>query len=118
MNIKLGENLPESLARFLGELGHTVHTVRQQELSGRPDGEIWRAVQIEERFLITQDLGFSDVRKFAPATHHGILLLRLHTPNRENLIQCVAELFREENVDALRSCLVVATENKVRVTYP
>jgi predicted nuclease of predicted toxin-antitoxin system len=118
MNIKLDENLPESLSRLLNELGHTVHTVRQEALAGHPDSEIWRVVQVEERFPITQDLGFSDVRKFVPGTHHGILLLRLHTPNRENLIQRVVELFREENVDAWRACLVVATENKVRVTNP
>lgn len=62
-------------------------------LAGRPDAEVWRVTQREERFRITQDLEFSDVRKFPPGTHHGILLLRLHTPNRENLIRRVAELF-------------------------
>jgi predicted nuclease of predicted toxin-antitoxin system len=51
MNIKLDENLPESLSRLLNELGHTVHTVRQEALAGHPDSEIWRVVQVEERFL-------------------------------------------------------------------
>jgi predicted nuclease of predicted toxin-antitoxin system len=117
MNVKLDENLPESLSGLLGGLGHKVHTVRQEALAGYPDSEIWRVVQREERFLVTQDLGFSDVRKFPPGTHHGILLLRLRSPSRGNLIQRVVELFQDENVELWRACLVVATENKVRITH-
>jgi hypothetical protein len=29
------------------------------------------------RFLVTQDLDFSDVRRFEPGSHHGLLLVRL-----------------------------------------
>jgi len=42
-------------------------------MTGHPDGDIWRHAQQEGRFLITQDLDFSDINLFSPGTHHGIL---------------------------------------------
>jgi len=50
--------------------------VFDQSLSGIVDAELWVHVKREGRFLITLDLGFSDVRRYAPGTHPGILLLR------------------------------------------
>jgi predicted nuclease of predicted toxin-antitoxin system len=115
MKIKLDENLPLRLAGFLKELSHDVQTVHDERLMGHADHEIWEAAQRESRFLITQDLDFSDSRQFTPGTHHGILLIRLHSPNRRNLIERIAELFQEENVSEWLRCFVMATERKIRV---
>jgi predicted nuclease of predicted toxin-antitoxin system len=115
MKIKLDENLPLRLAFLLQELGHDVHAVEDEQLIGHEDSEIWDTAQEESRFLITQDLDFSDSRKFAPGSHHGILLVRLHSPNRRNLVTRVAELFQTENSDEWLRCFVVATERKIRV---
>ncbi len=87
-------------------------------LTGHDDQEIWRAAQTESRFLITQDLDFSDLRHFAPGTHAGALLVRLHSPSRQNLITRVQYLFQRENVDQWRGCFVVVTERKIRVLKP
>lgn len=83
MKIKLDENLPFGLATILKDLGHDVDTVNDERLIGHVDEDIWDAAQKESRFLITQDLDFSDSRRFAPGSHHGILLIRLRSPNRE-----------------------------------
>jgi predicted nuclease of predicted toxin-antitoxin system len=115
MKIKLDENVTTSLAPFLKDLGHDVHTTMDEGLNGRPDAAIWSAAQSEARLLLTQDLGFSDARKFAPGTHHGILLLRLGSPNQSAIISRISELFSREEVELWTGCLVVATENKVRV---
>jgi predicted nuclease of predicted toxin-antitoxin system len=118
VNIKLDENLPESLVSRLQATGHDVDTVRSEHLAGRDDDEIWQAAQVAERFLITQDLDFSDVRRFTPGTHAGLLLVRLAQPGRNALAARVAMLFATEQVDQWRGCLVVATEHKVRVKRP
>jgi len=118
MKIKLDENLPLHLAAVLKNLGHDVHTIFDEGLIGRSDRGIWETAQTESRFLITQDLDFSDVRRFAPGSHCGILLVRLHSPDRENLVERVGELFRKENVGEWAGCFVVTTERKVRVTKP
>jgi len=118
MKIKLDENLPFQLANLLKELAHSVDTVHGEGLVGSVDREIWEAAQKESRFLITQDMDFADLRKFAPGSHHGILLLRLHSPNRRNLVARVVELFQMENVGEWSRCFVVATERKIRVLTP
>jgi predicted nuclease of predicted toxin-antitoxin system len=74
MKIKLDENLPLRLAILLRDLGHEAHTLYDESPTGHLDREIWEATQKESRFLITQDLDFSDLRQFAPGSHRGILL--------------------------------------------
>jgi predicted nuclease of predicted toxin-antitoxin system len=118
MNIKLDENLPLRLASRLKDLGHDVHTLHDERLVGHSDSEIWEAAQKEARFLITQDLDFSDSRRFAPGSHHGILLVRLRSPNRSNLVGRIGEIFQMENVAEWVRCFVVATERKIRVLRP
>jgi predicted nuclease of predicted toxin-antitoxin system len=115
MRIKLDENLPARLAGILSDLGHDVHTVPQENLSGKSDLEIWQAAQQDTRFLITQDLDFSDTRRFTPGTHCGVLLVRLHSPDRQSLIARVADVFRQEEIGRWSGCFIVATESKVRV---
>ena len=118
MKIKLDENLPLHLAASLQNLGHDVHTAYDEGLAGHGDREIWEAAQAESRFLITQDLDFSDIRQFTPGSHAGVLLVRLHSPSRQNLIARVENIFQTERVDQWHGCFVVATERKTRVLKP
>jgi predicted nuclease of predicted toxin-antitoxin system len=118
MRIKLDENLPTKLAPLLGALGHNVDTVPEERLQGRDDSAIWLAAQGAGRFLVTQDLDFSDIRQFRPGTHHGILLVRLRTPGRAALTARLSSIFQGENVESWSRCFVVATDRKIRVVRP
>jgi hypothetical protein len=69
VRIKLDENLPAGLVPLLAALGHEVDTVPAEGIGGEDDGVVWRAAQADGRFLVTQDLDFSDARKYAPGTH-------------------------------------------------
>ncbi len=71
MKIKLDENLPERLVAELSALVHDVDTVRAERLAGRDDTDVWQVTQAAERFLVTQDLDFSDLRR------HGSFSVRL-----------------------------------------
>lgn len=118
MKIKLDENLPHRVAILLKNLGHEAHTLHEERLAGRSDAELWSAVQKESRFFITQDLDFSDLRKFAPGSHHGILLLRLRMPSRSALIARIEQMFKNENVEEWVGCFIVATDRKIRLVKP
>ncbi|HUD49793.1 MAG TPA: DUF5615 family PIN-like protein [Candidatus Baltobacteraceae bacterium] len=118
MKVKLDENLSESLFTSLAGLNHDLDTVRSEGLAGRADSEVWQAAQSSGRFLVTQDLDFSDMRKFAPGTHHGLLLVRLRSPGRGALMKRVSDLFQSEDVNAWANCFVLATDTKVRVHRP
>ena len=118
MKIKLEENLPDRLVAVLIGLGHNVDTVRTEQLAGRADPDVWSAAQTAQRFLITQDLDFSDVRRYTPGTHAGLLLVRLTRPGRKALFERVSTVFQTENVEDWTGCLVVATEQKIRIRRP
>jgi predicted nuclease of predicted toxin-antitoxin system len=109
------QNLPLQIASGLRNLGHDIHTTQDEKLSGCNDPDLWRAAQQEGRLLITQDLDFSDESRFAPGTHHGIVLIRLRSPSRRKLIERVEEVFQYEIVSTWPGCFVVVTEQKVRV---
>jgi predicted nuclease of predicted toxin-antitoxin system len=118
VKIKLDENLPDRLVPVLTALGHNLDTVRTEHLTGRADPQVWTATQAAQRFLITQDLDFSDMRRYAPGTHAGLLLVRLTHPGRSALFERVSRVFQTENVEDWAGCLVVVTERKVRVRRP
>jgi len=110
--------MPARLAGWLSGLGHETDSVPDEGLGGRPDLEIWDETQRAGRFLITQDLDFSDSRRFRPGTHHGILLIRLANPSRRSLIDRLTMVFETENVESWHGCFVVLTERKIRIQRP
>jgi predicted nuclease of predicted toxin-antitoxin system len=118
VKIKLDENLPDALLPELRALGHDVDNVAIERLNGRPDPEVWAGAQESGRFLITQDLDFSDTRRFAPGTHAGLLLVRLAMPGRLALLEQIAGVFRSEDVASWAGCFVVLSEHKLRVMRP
>lgn len=118
MRLKLDENLPESLVEGLIALGHEVDSARLEGLSGQPDTTIWRAAQEAGRFLITQDLDFSDARQYAPGSHCGLMLVRLQAPGRVALSVRIVEAFRQGDASSWARCLVLLTDHKLRVRRP
>lgn len=118
MEIRVDENMPRGLADVLADLGHDVDTVFDEEISGADDGVVWQTAQQADRFLITQDLDFSDVRRYTPGTHQGLMLIRLHKPGREVLVSRVRAIFEAYRVETWKGCLVVGTEHRIRVRPP
>ncbi len=116
MKVKLDENVSAKLLEVLRRGGHDPDTVADEGLTGRPDHDIWAAAQAEDRFLVTQDLDFSDTRRFMPGTHAGVLLVRLREPGAGALVQAVSAV--AEQFDAWRGCFVVLSERKLRVRRP
>jgi len=116
MKIKLDENIPATVIGDLSELGHDTLSVYQQGLKGTPDSLLWKKVQAEQRFFITQDLDFSDAIKFRPGSHAGILLMRLRDPGRLKLRQKIRELFANKSPeDDWFGAFIVLSDHKMRI---
>lgn len=115
MNLKLDENLPVSLVADLTALGFDVHSVKDEGLNGVRDEVLWSQCCLEDRFLITQDLDFSDVNKFPPGSHPGIMIVRLKEPSRRNLREYLVNLFNHTDATMWSGLLVIATDNKIRI---
>ena len=118
MKIKVDENLPAAFVSILAESGHDADSVPQEGLRGRSDGPVWVAACAAGRFMITQDLDFSDARVFIPGTHPGILLLRLWQPSRKLLIERLRQILVTVDISQWTRCLVVATDRKIRIRRP
>lgn len=94
MRVKLDENMSNSHAEFLRSLTYDCDRVTDEGLSGA-----------ENRFLITLDLDFSDIRSFPPGTHPGILLLRPKTRSRQGVFDVLSRVIREHPLESLQGCL-------------
>ncbi len=77
MKFKLDENFGARTAALFAQLGHDVHTVRQEDLEGAADREIYNICCAEQRCLVTLDLDFSDVVRFPPQHAGGIVVIRV-----------------------------------------
>lgn len=118
MGVRLDENVPQRLAELLSAAGHDVDTVPAEGIAGRDDDVVRGSAQQSGRFLVPQDLDLSDMRRHAPGTHHGLLLVRLRKPGAVAHIDRISAIFTTEMVEDWGRCLVVATEHKVRVRRP
>jgi predicted nuclease of predicted toxin-antitoxin system len=79
MRLKLDENFNVSLAVWLRSLGHDAETIRDEQMSGASDEQVFAAAAAEDRCLVTLDLDFSDPIRFPPAT--GTIVLRVPVPS-------------------------------------
>jgi predicted nuclease of predicted toxin-antitoxin system len=118
VKVKIDENLPAEIGYTLSDFGHDVDTVLNEHLGGASDDQVWQATQATGRILVTQDLDFSDVRKFSPGSHSSLILVRLRDPDRRALIHRLTEVFRTEDVSGWNRCFVVISDRKVRVRRP
>ena len=118
MKLKLDENVPLSARARLQALGFDVDTVLDEGLGGRPDADVWAAAQTEERVLVTQDLDFSDARRFAPGSHHGLVLVRMRDEDQWRIADFLAAWFSMPDALTWARCFVVATPTRLRVLRP
>ncbi|MEO5333649.1 MAG: DUF5615 family PIN-like protein [Magnetococcus sp. YQC-5] len=118
MKIKLYENIPVLIAPFLESFGHDVDTIRDEGLLGANDSVVWEATCREKRFFITQDLDFSDDRKFPLGTHTGILLVRLANPSLPKLMQRLQEIISTNRIETGSGCFITVAEKKIRIRRP
>ena len=118
MKIKLDENLPAELVDLLSGQGHEVHTIPIERLVGGNDQIVFNAARAEGRLFLTQDLDFSDLRKFRPGSHPGIVLIRLRDPSRRRLLERLRQILQTERIESWAGCFVVVGDKKLRVRRP
>lgn len=105
-------------AEFLRQMGHECDRVTDESLSGETDEIVWQQACQEHRFFITLDLDFSDVRRFPPGTHPGILLLRPRSRSRQAVLDLLTRILNDYPLESLQGCLVVTDEAQTRIRRP
>jgi predicted nuclease of predicted toxin-antitoxin system len=64
MRLKLDENIDERLVVLLRDAGHDASTVREQDLRGTVDPDLYNHIVSDGRVLVTLDLDFSNVLRY------------------------------------------------------
>jgi hypothetical protein len=75
VRFKFDENLGLSVAALFRGAGHDVTTVREQQLQGAPDEEVFDASVRERRALVTLDRDLGQVLRFPPTKSSGIIVI-------------------------------------------
>ena len=95
-------------------MGHDVHTALDEGLDGRPDAEVWAACCTEDRFLITLDTDFGDIRAFDASQGPGIFLLRGLDQSTRRLADLAARVPGHLDLSGARGRLWIVTDLKIR----
>jgi predicted nuclease of predicted toxin-antitoxin system len=77
MRFLLDANMPRSAVSVLERNGHDAVHVRDTVLKDAPDERIAAFTRTEQRVIVTRDLDFADVRRYAPEGSPGYLVLRV-----------------------------------------
>ena len=115
MKFKIDENLPFEVAQLLRQAGHDAATVFEHNLSGGSDPEIALACQRENRFLVTMDLGFADLRTYPPEQYVGIIVLRLKKQDRPHVLEILSRLTKVLESEPLDHHLWIVEEKRIRI---
>jgi len=115
MRIKVDEDLPKAISQILRQHGYEAISVIEQKMGGTKDPALWQAIQAEQRFLVTADKGFADVRTHRPGTHAGVLLLRPDQDGIRPVVELLEQVLAGYDLRDLAGDVVVVTPRGIRV---
>ncbi|MEE9297034.1 MAG: DUF5615 family PIN-like protein [Phycisphaerae bacterium] len=119
MRIVIDEDMPRSLGPCLDAAGHQVFDVRDHDLRGQSDQEVFRFAQQQEAVLITEDLGFGNLLRFPIGRHHGIVVGRFpSTIPCKTIVSEVVELFNKVTPADVAGALIIVSPGQIRVRRP
>lgn len=118
MKFKVDENLPQEIVDLLRDSGYDAFSVRDQNLSGKPDVVIASVCGSEQRALITLDTDFMDIRRFPPEEYSGIIVLRLVSQDKTHVLKIFKDNIRHLTLEPLDKCLWVIEEHRLRIKEP
>jgi predicted nuclease of predicted toxin-antitoxin system len=115
MLIKIDEDLPRLAVTLLRERGYLADSVVEQGMSGWKDATLWHSIQAENRFLVTGDKGFADIRLYPPGSHAGIMLLRPDQDGIRPILELLEKVLQSYDLAGLSGTITVVTPRGVRV---
>ena len=112
---KVDENLPTEAADLLRSAGHDGVTVIDEQLGGRPDGDVASLCQAEGRAVLTLDLHCADIRVYPPADYSGMIVLRPARLDKQRVLSVMQRLLRVLDEEPLSGRLWIVDEASVRI---
>lgn len=119
MRFKLDENFGASVQKIFEEAGHDSLTVRDENLHGAPDPEVFAAARREERTLVTMDHDFGNVLAYRHEEAAGVAVInppgRASLPLLRLLIRTLLEAVKQNEI---RGRLWIVEPDRIREHEP
>ncbi len=115
LKVTVDEDLPRQAVQLLKEHGYDAASVIEQGMGGWKDSQLWLAVQKDERFLVTADKGFGDIRIYPPGNHYGVLLLRPDEDGIRPLLELLQQVLNSYKLEDLVGTTMVASPRGIRL---
>ncbi len=116
MRFLADENIYHLTIQFLRENNHSVLSIIEMGLSGSPDDKVFDTACQEKCILLTLDKDFTDLRRYRPENHSGIVVIRIKPPTTEKIEAALRQLLSEQDIHSkIKSALVVLGENGYRI---
>lgn len=117
MRFLIDADLPRSSKPLLEKYGHEAIDVRDIGLRHAKDPVIARYAVDHQACLITGDFGFADVRNYAPASYHGIVVLELPRDASAKFILGLMESFVQQTaiLAVLPGQLAIVEAGRIRL---
>ena len=116
MNIIADENIYEPIIEFLKSEGHNVLSVRNSELSGNSDDDIYKVAVKNKLLIITMDKDFTRTLRFPPEQCGGIIVIQLYRMTVNDATETFKKLFKSMNQKKISNRLVIITKDEVRIS--
>jgi len=109
LRLLLDENVPYSIYKYLKSKGFEVSYV----LSGAKNMGVIEIANKMRATLITRDWDFSNTIMYPPEKYHGIIVLKIHPPLAEDLIEALENVFN--NVEDFSRKTIIAYKRRIEV---
>ena len=116
MKFKLDENFGCRTQNLIRNSGYDVSTIREEEIQGCSDRDLFEVCRNENRCLITLDLDFSDVTQFPPGQTNGIVVIRVpQNPGIILLEQLIRQFLNQLETEILEEKLWIVEVGRIRI---
>lgn len=96
------ENVRSEVAKFLTSLGDVKRVPRSAS-----DKAVAKIAEADWRILVTHDKDFANSLAYPPQRYAGIVILRIHPPAPDVIINALSNLFSKYNEEVLDGRLVI-----------
>jgi len=90
-------------------------TVQEAGYSGIKNGELIGLANNKKRVLISRDMHFSNILKFPPKNHYGIIVLKITVINVNKVHANLLNILEEYTNKKIERSLFIVDHNKFRI---
>jgi predicted nuclease of predicted toxin-antitoxin system len=105
---------PKAVA-LLRTLGHDATHLQEQGLERLPDSAILTKALVEERILLTHDLGFGELLAASGARLPSAIIFRLRNMHPSHVNHSLNQILARYRVELAQGAVVSVTEGQIRL---